>query len=95
MSAGGSGPATGSNATTCTDGPFYAKLMLQVPRPALTTGSNATTCTDGPFYAKLMLQASDGLPLNFGFSGKGNSSKPEGLVESIQAGCAGLKLHED
>lgn len=59
------------------------------------TGSNATTCTDGPFYAKLMLQASDGLPLNFGFSGKGNSSKPEGLVESIQAGCAGLKLHED
>src|SRR5690606_19783037 len=32
---------------------------------------------------------------NFGFLGKGNSSKPEGLVEQIEAGAIGLKLHED
>ena len=43
----------------------------------------------------MMLQATDGLPLNFGFTGKGNTSKPEGLVEQIAAGAVGLKLHED
>jgi urease len=31
-------------------------------------------------------QATDCLPLNFGFSGKGNASRPEGLHEMIQAG---------
>ena len=33
--------------------------------------------------------------MNFGFLGKGNSSRPEALREQIQAGAAGLKLHED
>lgn len=44
---------------------------------------------------RLMLQATDDLPLNFGFTGKGNTSKPEGLAEQILAGAIGLKLHED
>ena len=34
-------------------------------------------------------------PLNFGFTGKGNTSLPEGLLEQIHAGAIGLKLHED
>ncbi len=59
------------------------------------TGTNATTCTPSPEQLALMLQASDGLPLNFGFTGKGNTSKPEGLREIIDAGAIGLKLHED
>ena len=42
-----------------------------------------------------MLQAADALPLNLGFLGKGNASRPEALVEQIRAGCLGLKLHED
>src|SRR3982075_224082 len=42
-----------------------------------------------------MLQATDSLPMNFGFTGKGNSSKREGLDEQIRAGAIGLKLHED
>jgi urease subunit alpha len=58
-------------------------------------GTNATTCTPGAFYIKMMLQATEGYPLNFGFMGKGNSSKPEGLIEQIEAGAMGLKLHED
>ena len=33
--------------------------------------------------------------MNFGFTGKGNSSRPEGLVEQIRGGAIGLKLHED
>ncbi|MCL7040219.1 hypothetical protein MKW94_011335 [Papaver nudicaule] len=55
----------------------------------------ATTCTPGTVHMKLMLQTTDSLPLNFGFTGKGNSSHPEGLDEIIKAGAMGLKLHED
>ncbi|KAJ6689160.1 hypothetical protein OIU85_005555 [Salix viminalis] len=39
--------------------------------------------------------STDGLPLNFGFTGKGNASKPEELHKIIRAGAMGLKLHED
>jgi urease subunit alpha len=59
------------------------------------TGTNATTCTPGAWNLHLMLQAVEGLPLNFGFLGKGNSSNPEALREQVLAGAAGLKLHED
>jgi urease subunit alpha len=59
------------------------------------TGTNATTCTPGARHVELMLQATDALPMNFGFLGKGNSSRPEGLDEQIRAGAVGLKLHED
>ena len=59
------------------------------------TGSAATTCTPGAFYLRMMLRATDDLPLNFGFTGKGNSAKPQGLNEQILAGAVGLKLHED
>ena len=44
---------------------------------------------------RMMLQATDSLPLNFGFTGKGNTSMPEGLADQITAGAIGLKLHED
>jgi urease subunit alpha len=59
------------------------------------TGTNATTCTPGARHIELMLQATDALPMNFGFLGKGNSSRPEGLTEQITGGAIGLKLHED
>ncbi len=59
------------------------------------TGTCATTCTPGTNNIRMMLQATDELPLNFGFLGKGNSAKPAGLDEQIQAGALGLKLHED
>ena len=42
-----------------------------------------------------MLQAADAFPMNLGFLGKGNSAQPQGLVEQVQAGAMGLKLHED
>ena len=58
-------------------------------------GTNATTCTPGAFYLETMLRATEAYPLNFGFLGKGNSSKPEGLREQIEAGALGFKLHED
>jgi urease subunit alpha len=42
-----------------------------------------------------MLQATDDMPMNFGFLGKGNASLPEALEEQLEAGACGLKLHED
>jgi urease subunit alpha len=59
------------------------------------TGTNATTCTPGPWNIHRMLEASDGIPINLGFLGKGNSSHPDGLNEQVEAGAIGLKLHED
>src|SRR4051812_40796360 len=63
------------------------------PGPA--TGTCATTCTPNAEYIRMMLQATDALPLNFGFTGKGNTALPQGLPEQILAGAIGLKLHED
>jgi urease subunit alpha len=59
------------------------------------TGTCATTCTPGSAYMRLMLQATDALPLNFGFTGKGNTALPAGLDDQVLAGAIGLKLHED
>ena len=59
------------------------------------TGTNATTCTPGAWNMWRMLQAADAFPMNLGFLGKGNSAQPQALVEQIQAGAMGLKLHED
>lgn len=59
------------------------------------TGTNATTCTPGQTHIEKMLQAIDGIPLNFGITGKGNDSEPGPLREQVEAGVCGLKLHED
>jgi len=59
------------------------------------SGTSATTCTPGPWNIHRMLEASEGIPINLGFLGKGNASRPEGLNEQIEAGAIGLKLHED
>jgi urease subunit alpha len=58
-------------------------------------GTAATTCTPGPWHLGRILQAAEGLPVNLGFFGKGNASEPRALVEVIEAGACGLKLHED
>ncbi len=59
------------------------------------TGTNATTVTPGPWHLEQMLCAAESFPVNLGFLGKGNVSMPGPLVEQIQAGAIGLKLHED
>jgi urease subunit alpha len=59
------------------------------------TGTNATTCTPGAWHIARMIQAADAFPMNLAFAGKGNASRPEGLVEQILGGAACLKLHED
>jgi len=59
------------------------------------TGTFATTCTPGPANIERMLQAADAFPMNLGFLGKGNASRPEALRQQVEAGAVGLKLHED
>src|SRR5499426_1387198 len=58
-------------------------------------GTAATTCTPGPWHLARILQASEGLPVNLGFFGKGNASAEAPLLEMVRAGAIGLKLHED
>jgi urease subunit alpha len=58
-------------------------------------GTTATTCTPGPWHLRRMLEAADAFPMNLGFFGKGNASLAPALVEQIEAGACGFKLHED
>jgi urease len=59
------------------------------------SGTSATTCTPAPSQVEMMLQATDNYPLNFGFSGKGNTSDASTLYDVLLSGAAGFKLHED
>jgi urease subunit alpha len=43
----------------------------------------------------MMLRAIEGLPVNIGILGKGNSAGRPAIVEQVRAGAAGLKIHED
>ncbi|WP_088348026.1 MULTISPECIES: urease subunit alpha [Rhodomicrobium] len=58
-------------------------------------GTSATTCTPGPWHIERMLQSIEAFPMNIGLFGKGNASQPKALIEQIEAGVCGLKLHED
>ncbi|TQK11098.1 urease subunit alpha [Herbaspirillum sp. SJZ107] len=58
-------------------------------------GTAATTCTPGAWHIHSMLMAADAFPMNLGFLGKGNVSRPGPIEEQIAAGAIGLKLHED
>ncbi len=49
----------------------------------------------GPYNIGKMLQAASEWPVNFGFLGRGNAHNPETLIEQIDTGALGLKIHED
>ena len=58
-------------------------------------GTNATTCTPGKWNIHRMIESVDNFPMNFGFLAKGNDSLEPALIEQIESGACGLKLHED
>ncbi|MGG3799158.1 urease subunit alpha [Metabacillus fastidiosus] len=58
-------------------------------------GSRATTVTPGVWNMHRMLEAAEGLPINVGFTGKGQAAGEEPLAEQVKAGAIGLKVHED
>ena len=49
----------------------------------------------GAWNVGKMLQAVEQWPINFAFLGRGNSYKPKSLIDQIEGGVAGMKLHED
>ena len=49
----------------------------------------------GEWNVGKMLQASEAWPMNFGFLGRGNTSKPRSIYDQMRGGCIGLKIHED
>ena len=52
-------------------------------------------CSSGTENLARMLQAAEAFPLNFGFLGNGSANRVEPLLEQIEAGAIGLKIHED
>ncbi|MDM7881249.1 urease subunit alpha [Staphylococcus borealis] len=58
-------------------------------------GTKATTVTPGPWHIHRMLEAAEQLPINVGFTGKGQAVNHTALIEQIHAGVIGLKVHED
>ncbi|MFZ4058769.1 MAG: urease subunit alpha, partial [Ferruginibacter sp.] len=58
-------------------------------------GTHATTVTPGAWNIQKMLEAADAFPMNLGFFGKGNCGTIAPLIEQVEAGALGLKLHED
>jgi urease subunit alpha len=49
----------------------------------------------GEWNVGRMLQASEQWPMNFGFLGRGNTSKPRSIYDQLRGGCLGMKIHED
>ncbi|WP_185877993.1 urease subunit alpha [Blattabacterium cuenoti] len=60
-----------------------------------TTGSIATNCTSGVWNIQNMIKSIDNVPINFIILASGNSSNPKALIEQIESGAGGLKIHED
>jgi urease subunit alpha len=58
-------------------------------------GTNATTVTPGKWFIEKMLLSGDTFPMNLGFFGKGNCATQPPLIEQVEAGAIGLKIHED
>lgn len=58
-------------------------------------GSNATNLVPGKWNMEKMLKAIENFPMNIGLQGKGNCSLEAPLIEEIEAGAIGLKIHED
>lgn len=58
-------------------------------------GSNGVTTANGPWNLEMMLRSIEGLPINFGVCGKGNSTGKAPLIEQLLGGAAGFKVHED
>lgn len=49
----------------------------------------------GAFNVGKMIQAAESFPVNFGFLGRGNTSKAQSIYDQILGGAVGLKIHED
>ncbi|MDT3437914.1 urease subunit alpha [Haloarcula sp. 1CSR25-25] len=78
----------------------------QLPRHAIASGvttmlgggvgpSTVGIITSGKWNLEMMMRAAEAWPINVGFYGKGNSSRPDVIHEQVEAGAVALKIHED
>ncbi|MFH8410788.1 urease subunit alpha [Streptomyces sp. NPDC018019] len=58
-------------------------------------GSKATTITPGAWHVARMFASMDGLPVNVGLLGKGNTMSAASMRDQLRAGVLGFKIHED
>ncbi|MFJ9948669.1 urease subunit alpha [Kitasatospora sp. NPDC091207] len=58
-------------------------------------GSKATTITPGAWHLGRVFAALDGLPVNIGLLGKGNTVNQASMHDQLRAGALGFKIHED
>lgn len=58
-------------------------------------GSKATTITPGAWHVSRMFASMDGLPVNVGLLGKGNTMSAASMRDQLRAGVLGFKIHED
>ncbi|MEU2790003.1 urease subunit alpha [Streptomyces sp. NPDC007100] len=58
-------------------------------------GSKATTITPGAWHVARMFESMDGLPVNVGLLGKGNTMSAASMRDQLRAGVLGFKIHED
>ncbi|MEU7205784.1 urease subunit alpha [Streptomyces sp. NPDC045470] len=58
-------------------------------------GSKATTVTPGAWHVARMFESMDGLPVNVGLLGKGNTMSAASMRDQLRAGVLGFKIHED
>lgn len=58
-------------------------------------GSKATTITPGSWHVARMFESMDGLPVNVGLLGKGNTMSAASMRDQLRAGVLGFKIHED
>ena len=49
----------------------------------------------GAFNIQRMIEAFESFPVNLGIIAKGNSSQEQAIIEQIEGGAIGLKIHED
>ncbi|NLU69848.1 urease subunit alpha [Streptomyces sp. HNM0574] len=58
-------------------------------------GSKATTVTPGAWHVARTLEGLDGMPVNIGLLGKGNTMSEASMTDQLRGGVAGFKIHED
>ncbi|MEW2221826.1 urease subunit alpha [Streptomyces sp. NPDC006990] len=58
-------------------------------------GSKATTVTPGAWHTARTLEGMDGLPVNVGLLGKGNTVSRAAMRAQLRGGAVGFKIHED
>jgi len=71
------------------------KLMWVALSAGLTTLIGGGLNHNNESVIRQTFEAFEGIPLNLGLQGRGSATHPAAMIESIESGACGLKIHED